>query len=235
MPGLALLELARGETQSAVASIRRALGEAGQPFQRPALLAAAVEIHAAAGDVATAWDGADELGRLASGTTSEVLGAMAEHAIGTVLLATGDATDALVRLRAASTVWTRLQMPYEASRTAVLLAQGCLAMDDRSSAQLELDAARETFASLGAQPDLARLDELAAGRTGGAESTTGGLSARELEVLRHVAAGETNPEIADALTISRHTVNRHLENIFAKLGVAGRAAATAYGYEHDLL
>lgn len=235
MPGLALLELARGETRSAVASIRRALGEAGQPFQRPALLAAAVEIHAAAGDVATARDGADELGRLASGTRSEVLGAMAEHAIGTVLLATGDATDALVRLRAASTVWKRLQMPYEAARAAVLLAQGCLAMDDRSCAQLELDAARETFASLGAQPDLARLDELAAGRTGGAESTAGGLSARELEVLRHVAAGETNPEIADALTISRHTVGRHLENIFTKLGVAGRAAATAYAYEHDLL
>ena len=61
------------------------------------------------------------------------------------------------------------------------------------------------------------------------------LTGREIEVLAHVAAGRTNREIASALTISQHTVGRHLENVFAKLGVNSRAAATAYAYEHHLL
>ncbi len=61
------------------------------------------------------------------------------------------------------------------------------------------------------------------------------LSSRELEILTHVASGQTNREIAAVLTISQHTVGRHLENIFSKLGVSSRAAATAHAYEHDLL
>jgi DNA-binding NarL/FixJ family response regulator len=64
---------------------------------------------------------------------------------------------------------------------------------------------------------------------------TGGLTAREVEVLRLVAAGKTNRTIAADLVLSEKTVARHLSNIFTKLGLSTRAAATAYAYEHDLV
>lgn len=231
MPGSALLDLARGEVAAATAGIGRALGEVGRPFQRPSLLAAAVEIFVAGGDVAAADEAAGELGSIAARSSSQMLGAMAEQARGSMLLAAGDATAALMPLRAASGVWHRLHMPYETAKGAVLLGRGCLALGDRTAAELEFDKARETFAQLGAKPDLAALRSV----TGEAPSESGGLSARELEVLAHVADGKTNREIAEALTVSQHTVGRHVENIFAKLGVSRRSAATAYAYEHDLL
>jgi DNA-binding CsgD family transcriptional regulator/tetratricopeptide (TPR) repeat protein len=230
MPGLALLQLQRGDAGSAAVSIQRALGEAGQPFQRPGLLAAAVEIQVTAGDAAAATEAAAELVSIAEGSDSPVLGAMAAQATGAALLASGRTTDAMVHLRAASAVWQRLNMPYEAARTAVLVGVGCAALGDNTSAALEFDNARVTFESLGAGPDLRRVCELTGAPTG-----KGALSVRELEVLRLVAEGKTSREIASSLSISQHTVRRHLENTFAKLGVNSRAAAIAHVYEHDLL
>lgn len=230
MPGLALLELQRGDVGSAAVSIRRALGEAGQPFQRPALLAAAVEIQVAAGDATGATDAAAELTSIANQSSSPVLGAMAAQATGAALLASGQATEALVHLRAAGAVWQRLNMPYETARTAVLIGLGCTALEDSGSAALQFDNARATFESLGAAPDLRRVSAHRDEPVG-----RGVLSAREVEVLALVAEGKTGHEIASVLTISPHTVRRHLENTFAKLGVNSRAAAIAYAYEHDLL
>ncbi len=237
MPGLALLELARGEVESAAASIDRALSETAPTFQRPPLLSAAVEIRRLSGNVAAARAAADELARIADRSTSEVLASMAAQADGAVLLAAGEVSAALAPLRTAGAAWTRLSMPYEAARVAVLVGLGYLTLGDSSSAALEFDHARATFAALGARPDLERLQALAGAGSpgGGAGAGAGSLSGRELEVLRHVAAGKTNREVAEALTLSPHTVGRHLENIFSKLGVNGRAAATAYAYEHDLL
>ena len=63
----------------------------------------------------------------------------------------------------------------------------------------------------------------------------GGLSGREVEVLRHMATGSSNQEIADALFISRYTVVRHVSNIFQKTGSANRTEATAYAHHHALL
>ena len=97
---------------------------------------------------------------------------------------------------------------------------------------MELDAARWAFQELGAMRDVARMDALS--RPTPAEHT-GGLTARELEVLRLVAAGKTNRTIAADLFLSEKTVARHVSNIFVKLGVSSRAAATAYAYEHDLV
>ena len=96
---------------------------------------------------------------------------------------------------------------------------------------MELDAAREVFEELGALPDLDRLTAL----DEDAARAVGGLTARELEVLRLVSAGKTNRAIAADLVISDKTVARHLSNIFDKLDVSSRAAATAYAYEHDLI
>jgi DNA-binding CsgD family transcriptional regulator len=230
MPGLALLALRRGDAGSAAVSIRRALREADQPFQRPGLLAAAVEIHVAACDATAASEAAAELVSIAEHSSSPMLGAMAAQATGAALLASGQAADAMVHLRLASAVWQQLNMPYEAARNAVLVGLGCAALGDNHSAALEFDNARATFASLGASPDLQQLGELTGDGAG-----RGALSARELEVLGLVAEGKTNREIAVSLTISQHTVRRHLENTFAKLGVNSRAAAVAYAYEHDLL
>ena len=97
---------------------------------------------------------------------------------------------------------------------------------------MELDAARGVFAQLGAAPDLARVDSLT---RRGASVDTHGLTPRELQVLRLVAAGKSNREIASALVISEHTVARHVQNIFAKLGVSSRTAASAFAFAHDLL
>jgi DNA-binding NarL/FixJ family response regulator len=108
----------------------------------------------------------------------------------------------------------------------------CRAVGDAEGAELELDAARIVYEELGAAPDLARVEALA---TGAARKDAHGLTERELEVLRHVAAGETNKAIAADLVLSVRTVDRHVSNIFAKLGVSSRAAAAAYAHEHRLV
>jgi DNA-binding CsgD family transcriptional regulator len=144
----------------------------------------------------------------------------------------GDARAALGPLRQASQAWQELRAPYEAARARVLLGLACHAVGDEDAFELELDAARATFDELGAAPDVAWVDSL----TGGTESAdTHGLTPRELEVLRLVATGKSNREIATALVISEHTVARHVQNIFTKLGVPSRTAAGAFAHEHDLV
>ena len=238
VPGIALLELARGGTPSAVVTIGRALQEYRKPLERPALLAAAVEIRRGAGDLDGARAAAEELAAVAAGGSSAVLRAMAAYALGTVLAGEGDVVAALVELRSAAAAWRSLGMPYEAARAAVAVGLACAAMGDGVAAALELGNARDAFAELGARPDVGRLDMLMSVDVGGpgAPADRGaGLSAREREVLAGLAAGKTNREIAQTLVISQHTVGRHVESIFAKLGVTSRAAATAYAYEHGLL
>jgi DNA-binding NarL/FixJ family response regulator len=233
VPGIALLELARGEVPSAVVTIGRALQEYRQPLQRPALLAAAAEIRRAAGDLDGARAAAEELAAVAGGGSSAVLLAMAAHALGTVLAGEGDVVAALAELRTAAAGWRSLGMPYEAARTAVAVGLACAAIGDGVAAALELGNARDTFIELGARPDAERLDVLMS--PGVPAGRGAGLSAREQEVLAALAAGQTNREIAETLMISQHTVGRHVESIFAKLGVTSRAAATAHAYQHGLL
>jgi DNA-binding CsgD family transcriptional regulator len=160
-----------------------------------------------------------------------MLEAIAARVRGAVELAAGDPKAALKDLRHACQVWQELDAPYEVALVRVLVGLACRALGGEESAVLELGAAREVFERLAAAPDLARLDGLEAGSPDEAH----GLSARELEVLRLVAAGNTNREIAEALVVSEHTVARHLQNIFAKLGVSSRTAATAFAFQHELV
>ena len=227
-PGLAQLRLAQGRLDAAVSSIRRAETEIAEPLKRAGLLPAYVEIMLAAGETDDARAACLELAEIGSRYESVMLGAMVGHARGSVELADGDARAALVALREALRIWQELEAPYEVARTRELLGRACRALGDDDAAALELEAARSIFAELGATADLARLD--AAG-TGGVH----GLSARELEVLRLVATGKTNREIASALVLSEHTVARHLQNIYAKLNLSSRTAATAYAFEHGLV
>jgi DNA-binding CsgD family transcriptional regulator len=224
-PGLALLRLDQGKADAAAAAIRRALAETTEPSKRALLLPASVEIRVAIGDLDAARRACADLEAIAERRDGGMTEALVAHARGAVALAGGDARAALVALRRASTLWQELAVPYEAARVRVLVARACHALGDEDAAALELEAARGVFERLGAEPDLARLTP----------SAPHGLTARELEVLRRVAAGRTNKAIAAELVLSERTIDRHVSNILAKLRVPSRAAATAYAYEHELI
>jgi DNA-binding CsgD family transcriptional regulator len=224
-PGLALLRLAQGNGEAASAAIRRVAAEAEEHFARARVLPAYVEIMLAVGEVEEAGTACGELERICESMHSELLAAQLGHATGAVALAEGDATAALAALRRAARAWQRLAAPYEEARTRWLLGLACRALGDDDAARLELDAAREAFGDLGAGPDLARIEP----------QHRHGLTPREAQVLRLVAAGRTNKAIAAELVLSERTVDRHVSNIFSKLRVSSRSAATAYAYEHELV
>ncbi|HEX6197662.1 MAG TPA: response regulator transcription factor [Jiangellaceae bacterium] len=225
-PGLAMLRLAQGKVDVARSAIERAVAESGDRLARARLLPAYVEINIAAGESAAAASAAAELTEIAAALRAPLLRAMAATAAGQVSLAHSQARTALTQLRVAESLWTELEAPYHLARVRLLMAEGCAALGDRDGEALEREAARVGFARLGAAGDLAQLQ----GSSG--ESP---LSVREIEVIRHVAAGESNHEIAEALFISERTVERHVSNIFAKLGINSRAAATAHAYKHGLV
>ena len=215
---------------SATARSRRSAGRVRSsriPLKRAALLPARIEIALAAGEVEEARTACLELRELAAQYESAMLDAIVAHASGAVALAEADAPSALASLRHAQRIWLELDAPYEVARTRELIARACSALGDDEATALEREAARELFERLGAAPDLARISTPAGARHG--------LSDRELEVLRLVASGKSNREIASALVISEHTVARHLQNIYAKLRVSSRSAATAFAFEHELV
>jgi DNA-binding CsgD family transcriptional regulator len=231
-PGLALLRLAQGKGQDAAAAIRRALDEARERPKRLPLLPAYVEIMLAVGDLQAARDACRELEAIATGEETTMFDAILASARGAVELAEGAHRGALLALRRAQQAWQELEAPYEVARARLLSGLACGALGDDDGRTLEVEAARGAFAQLGAAPDLARLDSLA-GRGGAGQSH--GLTPREVEVLRMVATGQTNKAIAAELVLSERTVDRHVSNIFTKLGVSSRVAATAFAYEHQLV
>ncbi|HZD68308.1 MAG TPA: response regulator transcription factor, partial [Actinomycetes bacterium] len=231
-PGLALLRLAQDKVDAAAAAISRVVAETTDRLGWAKLLSAQAEIMLAAGQVQAAADAAGELADIAAAYDTPALHAMADHAGGAVLLTEGAASAALVALRGAWRIWRELEAPYEAARVRVLVGLGCRALGDQEAAVMELDAARTVFVQLGAAPDLDRLEALAKREP---KSKAHGLTARELEVLRLLATGKTNQVIASELFLAEKTIHRHVSNIFAKLGVSSRAAATAYAYQHRLL
>ena len=231
-PGLALLRLAQGDPHASAAAIRRAVAEATDPAARAGLLPAFVEIVLAADDLDAAREACDELDEIASGYGTDLLRALAAQARGAVELAAGDANAALVKLREACRAWQELEAPYELAVARVLLGRARRLVGDEDGFDLELDAARAIFEQLGAAPSVAAVAGLAGQDD---EGEAHGLTSRELEVLRLVAKGRSNREIASALVISEHTVARHVQNIFTKLGVSSRTAAGAFAFEHELV
>jgi ATP/maltotriose-dependent transcriptional regulator MalT len=235
-PGLAQLRLAQGQIQVAAAAIRRQVDEVTDVVERTRLLAPFVEIALASGDVAGARGAADELAAIAAQLAAPLLLAASAAANGSVLLAEGDARAALPELRAARSAWQEMDAPYQAALVRASIGRACRALGDDDTGVMELEAARHAFEALGAAPDEARTGGLLAVPPDSAtRSGRDVLTVRELEVLRLVATGRTNRAVARELVISEKTVARHVSNIFAKLDLSSRAAATAYAYEHDLV
>ena len=231
-PGLALLRLAQGDVDAALASIRRFVDDTRDRTGRSRVLGAYVEILLAAGDVAAARQAANELSDIATSLEAPFLHATAAHARGAVSIAEDDPDGALAELERACEIWREIDAPYEDARTRVLVSVASRQIGDVDTSDLELAAARRTFQRLGAVTDLARLDEVTRpSAPRGARELTG----RELEVLALIATGKTNRAIADALGLSEKTVARHVSNIFTKVGVSSRAAATAYAYRRRLV
>lgn len=236
-PGLALVRLAEGQTSAAAAAIRRAVAERLDPLERAPLLPAYVRIMIQLGDVDAARAASRQLDELVANRGTESLMAMADHARACVALSDGDAVGCLGHARSAWQAWHDLEAPYEAARSRVLVAQACLALGDADSADLELRTAREAFVQLDAAPDVIVVDSILG--DGPTSTPTPGrdwrLSARELEVLGLLVGGRTNRQIAEEMVLSEHTVARHLQNLFRKLGVTSRTAASTFAFEHDLL
>ena len=230
-PGLALMRLAQQKSDAAATAIRRVVGERTVPLARAPMLPAYVSVMIATGSLESARAAAAELEAIAATHQREVLLAMAAQARGELLLAEERAADSLPLLRQALTAWTDLGAIYESARLREQLAHACRLLGDEDSASFELDGALRTFEELGAAPDVNRLQAPEVKTS----ERLHGLTDREVEVLRCVAAGKTNRDIADELCISEFTVARHVQNIFAKLNVASRTAATAFAYTHRLL
>jgi DNA-binding CsgD family transcriptional regulator len=232
-PGLARLRLAQGQVSAARTTICRLLDEPHEDERsRSTLLSASVEIMLAAGDVPSARASANKLSVTAATLASDYLGAVAAQAEGAVLLGEGRPREALSRLRNAWGTWGDLDAPYESARTGVLIGLACRALGDEDGAEIELEASARTFQSLGAAPDFVRATQL---RQRLGASAGNPLTGRQIEVLRLVAAGKSNRAIADELGISEKTIARHMSNIFVKLGLSSRAAATAYAYRQHIV
>ena len=228
-PGLALLRLAQRDPEAAAGMSRRAVGEAVDQPARASVLPAHVEIMLAVDDLDEARRAAEELDEIAA--RRQASDARGDRGLRARVRSSSPKATLRPHSRRSVTRVGRGRSSTRRTRSrgrASLIGLACERLGDQESAELELDAAREVFERLGAAPDLARLGSLTA-------PAPHGLSARELEVLRHVAAGKTNREIAAELVVSEHTVARHLQNIFSKLGVSSRTAATAFAFEHHLV
>jgi DNA-binding NarL/FixJ family response regulator len=231
-PGLALLRLAQGETHSAYGLIRQVVEEAAEPARRAEILAAYVEIALAAGELKAARASANELLEIAGRINADFLHAIAGRAHAAVLMAEEKTSPAIAALRQSLASFRQLEAPYEVARTGVLLAWARQKQGNADAAKLEATRAREIFQKLGAAPDVVVAETLLNPATA---QTGGPLTDRELQVLKLIASGATNRSIAGKLKISEKTVARHVSNIFNKLDLPSRAAATAYVYQKGLV
>jgi DNA-binding CsgD family transcriptional regulator len=231
-PGLALLQLAQGDVEAARMAIRNVETEIRDRIARSRILPAYVEIMIASGEHEDAEAGADELSAIASELNAPFLRAVADRVMGHVLFVNAKHREALTKLRGSWSILKNFESSYEAARTRVLIGLTCRQLGDKNTAEMELEAANKVFQQLGALPDQSKVDSLLRKKS---STERYGLTSRELEVLRILATGKTNKEIAGKLFISERTVDRHVSNILSKLNLSSRAAATAYAYKHQLI
>ena len=230
-PGLAVLRLAQGNTDAAVAIIGRALDDiTWNRLGRAGLLPAQAQIAIAADDMPGAVAATEELESIAADFASPALIAAALSTRGRVQLASEDRA-ACATLRQAAERWHELGAPHEVATARMLQGTALRQAGDLDGAATAFEVAGVLFAQLGANSDLRSLSDL----TNCPPELPAGLTRRECEVLRLVATGRTNRQIAVELFLSEKTIARHLSNIFTKIDVSSRSAATAFAYAHRLV
>lgn len=228
--GASLLRLAQGRVGEAQRIIHGCLAaEPPDRLGRARLLPAAVQIAVAAGDLTGAATAASELESIADRFDTPMLHALAGVARGRLQFAESDAPAAAKSLQGALRRWEELQVPYEIATASTLLGQAQRESGDENAAIASFARARLLFEQIGARLDASGMETVRRSHR------PAGLTEREVEVLCLVAAGHTNKEIAASLHLSAKTVSRHLTNIFTKIDVPSRAAATAFAFEHHLI
>jgi ATP/maltotriose-dependent transcriptional regulator MalT len=226
--GLALLRLAQGRADEAMTMIVSCVAAQSNPLGRAGLLPMLVHIAVAVGDLDTARRAMSELQTTVAGFDTATLRATAQSTRGRLQLAEGDPS-AVGTLRQAVETWHGLEVPYEEATARTLLGQALRTAGDSAGAAASFAAAAGLFSHIGARLDAREV------LGDGKPVLPAGLTEREAEVLRLVAGGSTNNEIAAELFLSPKTVSRHLSNIFTKIGVSSRARATAFAVEHHLV
>jgi len=227
--GLALLRLAQGRVDAALSIVTGCVrGQTSSPLARAELLPVLVHVAIAADDLLAAEGAAAELDEIAATFATPALQASAISTRGRLELAHDDPA-AAGTLQDAADRWQALEVPYEVATTRTLLGQALRDAGDEVGALAAFASATAMFGQIGAQVDARLVAD------GTRRPNPAGLTTREVEVLRLIAAGMTNSDIAAALFLSIKTVSRHLSNIFTKIGVTSRAAATAFAFEHDLV
>lgn len=232
-PALALLRLAQGRVAEALGINTAAV--AGATWNRPArarLLADRAQIMVATGDLPGAAAAVTELEALAAALGSPPLIAETLTAQARLQLAHGEAAAARTSIAGALARWEELGVPYQVATALTIQGRALDELGERESAAHSFAAAEQRFSQLGIRTVLSRRTE--AGRAG-RPKLPAGLTEREAEVLRHVAAGLTNNQIAAALHLSPKTVSRHLSSIFTKAGVTSRSGATAFAFASRLV
>jgi len=237
--GRATLMLERGDARGTAAEVERLLRQlpGDDRTGRAALVELAVRAHAGYGDLEEAAARLEELERIAADVGTDPLRASASAARGTLAAARGDHKAAALSFEESADLYLRSGAPFEEGRTRLDLAASLARIGQRDRARREAAAAAKALRRLGAAGAAAHGDalvaELSAPEPPGPAAAP--LTPRQLEILRLVARGATNADIARRLALSEHTVKRHVANLLTRLGLKSRAAAAAHATKLGLL
>lgn len=222
-PGEALLRCRSGDGDTAWTDLRVALAGLNR-LDRMSLLRGAVEVALARGDVDEAERHCEELESGAAAFGTPGFRAWAAHARGAVLVRRGEHASALDVLEDALREYRTQQCRYEIAQVYEWMALAHQALGDHETAAADTATADNIYTQLGVEP----VEPCGA-------TAPGGLTKREVDILRRIAGGATNKQVAEQICISEKTVGRHLANIYAKLGVSSRTAALAWAHDNNLL
>jgi ATP/maltotriose-dependent transcriptional regulator MalT len=225
----ALLRLAQGRVSAAMTIATECLRSTTPgSLARARVLPIFVQVSIAAGDIDAAANAVAELAEIAATFGTPFLAATVAATRGRLELATA-APAAVATLHAAVDAWHALGVPYEVATARTLLGQALRNVGDETAARTAFTAAAAQFDAIGARLDARLVYD------GAKPTLPAGLTEREAEVLRLLASGGTNNDIAAQLHLSAKTVSRHVSNIFTKIGVTSRAGATAFAFENELV